>query len=298
MYGRGMASRRLGAGASVLSLGLLAGCGGPPPRPHPLAVTAAPCASGRAPSVDAEPAGTTGLVDGPGAVASCPARSVEAAPGVHVVRTTAAAQALLEGVARPPSERLDLAALRKEKGPAFFVDVPGPFVHGAHVRHLRLAAVFVDGPRTVVVPRLADATTALPGSCGAERPTGAVAARVLAVKGAGKRGGYAIGHLRVLRGGVADVPTLPPPPDPADDEGRRARTCRALERFRVEDHFVRLDTGDVVLSVAQAFEAARYGAAFDPLPGTPFDAFAVDAPESADDVGGVSAGACRYRFDD
>ena len=120
----------------------------------------------------------------------------------------------------------DLAALAKEQGPAFFVDVHRGYFHESDVPRYAVAAIFVEPKRITVVPRLVEWSAPLPraGMTSPQRPPARAAIVQLA------DGPYRhVGHLRITRG------------------------------ERVEDHFIDLDASEeiraVITPAAIPFEA-------------------------------------------
>jgi len=203
---------------------------------------------------------------------SCPSKLVEVRPTVSRYATIGeAAKKLASSVRDAP---VDLKTAVKERDVSFF-EVPFGYVHESVTLRANVAAVIVSQPRVVAIPGLFEVTHGLPDRCGAAQGSQGVAIAL--------RGGIA--HVRVLRAGVGDAPTLPSQPYSGADEG-----CATSESFRIEDHFVDLVVGTHLLALRQSFVGPLYGSRA-PLPGVSFEAFVVDE-------GGVAVDACTYGWND
>ena len=205
--------------------------------------------------------------------ASCPPKLVEVRPTVSRYATIGeAAKKLASSVRDAP---IDLKSAVEERDVLFF-EVPFGYVHESVTLRSNVAAVIVSQPRVVVIPGLFDVAHGLPGRrCGPVQGSQGVAIAL--------RGGIA--HVRVLRAGVGDAPTLPSQPFRGSDEG-----CASSESYRIEDHFVDLVGGKHLLALRQSFVGPLFGSRA-PLPGVPFEAFVVDE-------GGVEVNACTYGWND
>jgi hypothetical protein len=204
---------------------------------------------------------------------SCPPKLVEVRPAVSRYATIGeAAQKLASSVRDAP---VDLKTAVKERDVSFF-EVPFGYVHESVTLRANVAAVIVSRSRVVAIPGLFEVAHGLPGRrCGPVQGSQGVA---IAIHGG-------IAHVRVLRAGVGDAPTLPSQPFSGSDEG-----CAASESYRIEDHFVDLVVGKHLLALRQSFVGPLYGSRA-PLPGLSFEAFVVDE-------GGVEVNACTYGWND
>ncbi len=181
-----------------------------------------------------------------------------APPAVRVFASLAAAQvALREGATPSPDE--DLVAEAAAHGPAFGTSILQRAYAGStriHRRH----AVFVQGNRVIVLARLGDVMTSIPPSmCAVTEPDDVIAARILT----SPRYPH-LGHVRYRRAYVTDATTLPAVRATSHDAECPARTTR----FRIEDHFIDLDTGEYVVGFAQVYDGPP-GA--EPSPAVPVD---------------------------
>jgi len=205
--------------------------------------------------------------------------SGEAPPGVLVYRSIAEAAAHLQGTLGEDGSAYhpDLAALAKQHGGAFFVTLRLGFLHESDSSREAVYAVFVQPKRVTVVPRLIERIISIPSMCGNPNQN-----EPLDI-------GFTdphVGHIRVVRSNVDDTPTLPAVA--SQGSGR----CNCTHTFRVEDHFIDLDSGQHLRTLRQVYR----GPCYEPPPASPalpFAAFTV-----VDGKLEVANTACSYFWDD
>ena len=157
----------------------------------------------------------------------------------------------------------DLAALAKEHGGAFFVTLRLGFLHESVSSREAVYAVFVQPKRVTVVPRLIEQISSMPASCGNVNQN-----EPLDIAFANPH----VGHIRVVRTNVDDVPTLP------TAAGARSGPCNCTHTFRIEDHFIDLDSGTHLRMLRQVYRGPCYQPA-PPSPAIPFTAFTATADQ-------------------
>ena len=175
-----------------------------------------------------------------------------------------------------PTDRPDFAALVKQHGGAFFVTLRVGNLHESDSTRYEVHAVFVQPKRVTVVSRLLDRIISIPSRCG--NPNQNEPLDIAFVN-------PHVGHVRVLRSHVDDTPTL-------SAVVRNGDSCRCTETFRVEDHFIDLDSGQHLRTLRQAYQ----GPCYEPRPESPslpFAAFTI-----VDDKLEISNTSCGYFWDD
>lgn len=250
----------------------IAGCHAAALTPCPSApVVVAPVAS-----VSARPAASAltaaSVAPPPPQVPSCPEKLVEAKPSV--VRYASLAEAAKKLKTTLPNHTTDLKAAAKERGDAFFFEVPFGYYHESSTLRSDVAAVMVVAPAVIAMPGLFELAHPMPGPCGNGHQSEGLGLDVV--------GGVA--HVRVLRAGVNDVPTLPP-----EKYTGGQPNCSNTQTYRIEDHFVDVKSGEHLLALAQSFVGPVYGGVHEP--GVPFDAFKVVD-------GRLEAGECSWFWND
>lgn len=214
----------------------------------------------------------------PPQVPSCPEKLVEAKPSV--VRYASLAEAAKKLKTTLPNHTTDLKAAAKERGDAFFFEVPFGYYHESSTLRSDVAAVMVVAPAVIAMPGLFELAHPMPGPCGNGHQSEGLGLAVV--------GGVA--HVRVLRAGVNDVPTLPPEKYTGDESG-----CGTTQTYRIEDHFVDVKSGEHLLALGQSFVGPAYGALHEP--GVPFEVFKV-IEASADTSPHLEAGECTWFWND
>lgn len=235
---------------SALAVGVVGCCATSPPRPPVVSASPHPPAAG-----DARPT-----------------RLVEVRPPVVAYASLGkAAEALRSPLPDHAVDLLEAAGLHE----TFFFEIPFGHFHESSTLRSRVAAVFVRGSRVVAMPGLLEVAHPMPSSCGVGRQGEGIA---IALHGR-------IAHVRVLRAEVADAPTLAAQPYLGKDPH-----CATLSTFRVEDHFVDVESAEHLLVLGQSFVGPAHGPRA-ALPGVPFEAFLADD-------GGVQVGDDRWFWND
>lgn len=208
----------------------------------------------------------------------------EVPPGVSVYATAKEALAHMPAILHgdPPP---DLDALAKQHAGAFFVTLPVGSVHGSDTTISDVHAVFVQPKRVTVVHRINESYHVIPNPSYDPRDCN---------RASGEEPEIAIvnphlGHLRMIRRIDHGEPTAPVTPPRTRSEKCPQDPCKEL--VRVEDHFINLDTGRHLRTLAQVYETECYN------PGTP-QIYAFSKLVPTDEGVEIAGTSCNYFWDE